>query len=62
MTQITAEAFLTATGREPENDDLERANCPLAGESGHYYCGWDRAQNRPAYETGCNVPALKDHT
>lgn len=62
MTKITAEAFLAATGREPENDDLERANCPFAGEFGHYQCGWDHTQNRPAYETGFNVPVLKDRT
>lgn len=30
---ITAEQFAEATGRQPENDDLERCNCDKAGLS-----------------------------
>jgi hypothetical protein len=46
-TVITAKAFKTATGHAPENDDLERCNCPQAGEPGHMHCGWDAAANLP---------------
>jgi hypothetical protein len=33
------EEFRDATGCEPEQDDLERANCTKAGLPGHYSCG-----------------------
>lgn len=36
---MTAEDFIKSTGFAPENDDLERANCPLAGTIGHIWCG-----------------------
>jgi hypothetical protein len=36
---ITADDFKRSTGYEPEQDDLERANCPLAGQPGHVWCG-----------------------
>jgi len=49
---ITREKFLAATGREPENDDLERCNCPHAGEPGHWFCGWNDAHGRPQFEIG----------
>jgi hypothetical protein len=26
-------------GQEPEDDDLERANCPKGGTLGHFSCG-----------------------
>ncbi len=47
--KITRETFLAATGREPENDDLERCNCKEAGKLGHYSCGWNAAENRPQF-------------
>jgi hypothetical protein len=34
------------------NDDLDRCNCPHAGDVGHYSCGWDSAANKPEFETG----------
>jgi hypothetical protein len=40
MPTITAERFRMRTGSEPVHDDLERANCPLAGTFGHWGCGW----------------------
>lgn len=43
---ITAERFAKAMGSEPRGDDLARANCPDAGQFGHWGCGWcehDRA-------------------
>jgi hypothetical protein len=49
---ITAEQFVQATGREPEMDDLDRCNCPLAGQLGHWFCGWDAEANLPVFMTG----------
>ncbi len=37
---VSAEAFKRATGHNPVNDDLARANCPDAGKVGHWACGW----------------------
>lgn len=31
--------FRQITGREPQDDDMERANCLQAGEIGHKHCG-----------------------
>lgn len=49
---ITHEQFIKATGREPDNDDLERCNCENAGMAGHYSCGWNRVLNRPVFQVG----------
>lgn len=46
---ITAEMFKAATGLDPWDDDLERCNCPKAGEIGHTDCGWNEAKNRPNF-------------
>jgi hypothetical protein len=46
---ITAGQFKEATGREPEQDDLDRCNCPLAGKIGHWFCGWDSEANLPVF-------------
>lgn len=35
----TAEQFKEATGQEARQDDLQRCNCPDAGELGHNDCG-----------------------
>ena len=45
MTEITAKMFEEATGCIPINDDLERCNCPLAGDIGHSTCGWNKKQH-----------------
>jgi len=49
---ITAEMFKEATGHEPENDDLERVNCPNAGKFMHMSCGWNREANLPVFMAG----------
>lgn len=36
---MNAEEFFAVTGHMPEGDDLERANCAKAGETGHWHCG-----------------------
>lgn len=35
----TEKDFLDNTGYEPEQDDLDRANCEKAGQLGHSNCG-----------------------
>lgn len=52
---ITAEWFEQATGRKPENDDLDRVNCLDAGKVGHLMCGWDMKAGKPVFETGAIV-------
>jgi hypothetical protein len=47
--EITAEMFLAATGYPPENDDLERSNCAMAGAMGHFNCGWCEEENLPIF-------------
>jgi len=47
---ITALYFKLATGRDDTEDDLERVNCPNAGEIGHHNCGWNYKYNCPAFE------------
>jgi len=46
---ITAERFRKATGYEPQDDDLDRCNCPRAGSLKHQSCGWDYAENLPRF-------------
>jgi hypothetical protein len=48
---ITAEYFEHATGYAPMNDDLDRCNCPQAGEMRHWGCGWDWEADLPMFLT-----------
>lgn len=57
---ITREIFIAATGREPENDDLERCNCPKAGQIGHWMCGWNEEKNLPQFEVGARGTMPRD--
>lgn len=50
---MTAEEFKAATGVEPTHDDLERANCPKAGEFGHWACGVCKDHGKPVF--ACTV-------
>ena len=52
---ITAEMFKAAMGYEPVDDDLERCNCPKAGEEGHWHCGWNWDHNKPQF---CFAPRI----
>jgi len=47
--EITPDQFRAATGHDPIDDDLERCNCPDAGELGHQSCGWNHEQNCPQF-------------
>jgi len=49
MTIITAEEFEKRTGRPPIEDDLERSNCPKAGQPGHSSCGWNAERDLPMF-------------
>lgn len=55
-TRITAAIFEKATGAKPQNDDLDRCNCPDAGKLGHHMCGWDAEANLPWFMSP-NAPA-----
>ena len=46
---IDANTFKAATGVAPEQDDLERCNCQMAGTIGHLMCGWDQKRNLPNF-------------
>lgn len=48
--KITRKHFRAATGRAPEDDDLERSNCLKAGELGHWCCGWDHELDLPVFQ------------
>lgn len=52
MKEITVEMFEKATGQSPLDDDLERCNCPKAGEILHSCCGWNEEQNLPQFYVG----------
>ena len=57
---ITAEDFLKAVGSLPQDDDLERCNCPESGTIGHYFCGWCNTHNRPLFYCGVDCTNLKE--
>lgn len=50
---MTADEYVAATGYEPEDDDLERVNCPKAGKAGHLQCGWCITHNKPKFICNC---------
>lgn len=52
--KITIQEFEKAVGRPPENDDLERCNCPEAGQDGHESCGWNYEDNLPQFLVSTN--------
>lgn len=53
MGVITTDQFIAAVGRPPEDDDMERCNCSLVGEIGHWSCGWCSKHNLPVFICGC---------
>lgn len=46
---VTWQEFAAATGRAPEDDDLERCNCPKAGMICHSHCGWSEEFSLPQF-------------
>ena len=53
MKPVTAAKFKEMTGLDPQEDDLERCNCPKAGSWGHRQCGVCRKHNKPRFICGC---------
>lgn len=51
--KMTAVMYESITGDKPIQDDLERVNCPNAGEIGHSNCGWCFKCNTPAFSCTC---------
>jgi hypothetical protein len=49
---ITVAKFQASTGQEPRQDDLQRCNCPEAGQIGHWYCGWCTRCDKPRFMCG----------
>jgi len=45
----TIEDFTKATGRAPEQDDLDRCNCPDAGQLAHQSCGVCKEHKMPVF-------------
>lgn len=46
---ISKDYFISRVGRPPADDDLERCNCPKAGEIGHSSCGWNIIADLPNF-------------
>lgn len=55
---MNAEQFEKITGTAPIQDDLERANCPHAGDIGHSQCGICERCNKPRFLCLCDTLAL----
>jgi hypothetical protein len=55
---VDERAFEGLVGRPPVDDELERLNCPHAGELDHQLCGWCDEHETPAWECGCQVKAV----
>jgi hypothetical protein len=53
--EITRDKFIMATGVEPQDDDLDRCNCPHAGALGHLCCGWDDDHDKPQFMVGARA-------
>lgn len=56
---ITAQQFEERFGVAPEQDDLERANCPEAGLAGHKQCGVCEKHQKPRFICGCYTHVVK---
>ena len=52
-TAMIAEQYRAFTGRWPIQDDLARVNCRIAGEVGHFSCGWCEKHNAPMFHCVC---------
>lgn len=50
---VDAETFRAKVGYDPKDDDLERANCVLAGSLTHSCCGWCAEHDKPRFLCGC---------
>jgi len=53
---MTETAYQDILGIPPENDDVDRVNCPDAGKFGHWMCGWCDHHWKPRFMCGCLAP------
>jgi hypothetical protein len=51
--KITKKKFKESMGRDPAQDELERCNCAVAGQLGHWGCGWCQTCNKPNFACPC---------
>ena len=58
---MTADEFTVKAGYSPINDDLERANCPRAGEVGHWFCGICRHGTPLLACVRCQLEMVRSH-
>ncbi len=54
---VDADEFERMTGFAPDGDDLERTNCPMAGEAAHMMCGICPPCGKPRFV--CGHPNVK---
>jgi hypothetical protein len=52
----TAEEFEAMVGRRPQDDELDRVNCPDAGLPGHWMDGVCLVHEAPRFVCGCMPP------
>jgi hypothetical protein len=57
---MTKEEYFFNVGSEPENDDLERTNCPDAGYPGHQDCGFCHLHKKPVFMCNCKPIRVAD--
>lgn len=50
---MDAAGFELLVGRPPQDDDLDRVNCELAGAIGHTMCGLCPTHAQPRFVCGC---------
>lgn len=50
---MDAAEYERRTGAPPENDDLDRVNCPTVGVLGHWACGWCVTHAQPEFRCMC---------
>jgi hypothetical protein len=60
-TEITPLMFVAAVGYLPTNDDLERCNCPKAGQIMHQQCGWNYRLDCPEFVHPSDQPVLLNY-
>ena len=52
---MSEEEFKEKFGRLPVDDELERINCVMVGENGHWYCGWCSEHDQPRFRCNCHI-------
>lgn len=55
LAPYTEAMYTQMMGNLPKDDDLERVNCPYAGQLGHRHCGVCPDCTRPRFSCGCDT-------